>query len=140
MLNFIKSIWQIIAIIWFAIVSAIILIPSWSLVRSIKPGQEILRPPGRPISPIENTDIEIYKLRVAAYKDEVEAYKQELTAYNTFLNNLKINSNLTYQAVVKDTLLQLLTTFLTALLTFVFVKEGAKALANFINNKFNKKI
>jgi len=142
-----KSFWQIIATIWFAILTAGVLIPGISLLYYSRPEQEIKSPPPYPPAPMiaspplpgsESAQVEIYKLQVAAYThqvsaytQQVSAYKEEVTAYNIYASHLKNTRSATYSLVVKDTLIPLLTAFLTALLSFVFVREGRIALGEY---------
>jgi hypothetical protein len=76
--------------------------------------------------------VNAYTQAVTAYTQQVSAYTQEVDAYKTF-GELSDNSRQTalYQLVVKDTLLSIFNSFLTALLAYAFVRGAASVINNY---------
>ena len=88
---------------------------------------------------IYTQQVNAYTQQVAAYTQQVSAYTQHIDAYKTFgdsLNNSRQSA--VYQLVVKDTLLPILSTFISAFLAYVFVNTSAKILESYIELRKTK--
>lgn len=141
---------RVLLIIWFIVVSLYILIPSYVVLQSVKEqdtavtqtAQQLPTPPPTLELPAfdkgSDKDVQQKQIqsRVDAYQHQVTAYSHQLTAYKAQVEALGKPPRLAvYQAVVKDTLVSLITGLLTALVGYVFVKESAKVAKEYIQAK-----
>jgi hypothetical protein len=128
-----KNIVRVLLLIWFITISLFIFIPSYQLLSESQKEKDRARaalaqlplPPSvpkeiRPTKPT-NSPENITQL-VKLYEQSVAAYDKEITAYVKFAdgNAKAVNRTDTYNAVVKGTLATMMTTFLTALLGWIF--------------------
>jgi len=117
---------QILLVVWFVLVSAFIMVPSFQLLNTTTADVALAPPPRAPTPPAELDDA-----RVTLYTQEVTAYVQSISAYTKHLQaTATSNRQSVYELVVKDTLVSLFGQILTAFVAFAFVKVGAIVLDN----------
>lgn len=146
---------QIILVVWFIAVNAAILIPSYQLLFGDAEGAEgrqtLPQPPRAapapptvgpldPALPVEKQkeQVEVYKQQVGAYTEHVKVYTQEVTAYTQQLAAHKAqeesknrgNRLAVYEAVVKNSLITLISGFATGLIAVIFANLGAGVVDN----------
>jgi hypothetical protein len=144
---------QIILIIWFIIINLYILIPSFIVLQGLNlENQSVAIPiPPSPLSltPLNLTvsldsqkeQVNAHTQQVNAYTQEVNAFIQQVNAYKAYLESSnKFNQHTKYGLVVKDTLVALLTSLLTALVSYVFINASAGLANNYILAKNNKDV
>ena len=146
-MNKIQDAARVLLLVWFVVVGLFILVPSFYLLQKVKEqgtgaAQTSPQPPAPPELPAfdKSLDKEVQQKqiqsRVDAYQHQVTAYGQLVGSYKTQLDAQGKSLQLAvYQAVVKETLVSLITGLLTALISYVFVKEGAAVAKQYIEAK-----
>lgn len=135
---------QVLLLLWFVAVSALVIIPSALLLYPmVDPAIVDLTPPRPPrppvLSPIPDsaTGDDLVKRvarveqEVIAYGHRVNAYEKEVAAHKDTVEAVKsLDPVSVYKAVVKDTFVDLLGKVLATLLAFAFVKVTGQAVTN----------
>ena len=83
---------------------------------------------------------EIFKKQVdyqtANYEKQINLYKEQLTAWKQVEDNRpNLDPYSIYQLVIKETFVQLITTLLTALVSYAFVVKGAESISMYVQEK-----
>ena len=152
----IKNFARAVVLIWFVVISAFVLIPSYQVLWGAG-RTDVTVPPQPPqlpslkdvdwINPKESASVlkqrlETYKQQVQLYGQRVQAYQSEVNAYTKYLDQRARASSIgpptqadAYATVVKGTLATLLSTTLTSLLAFAFVSAGAQTLTNYVRTQ-----
>ena len=144
----IKPAIQWMLLLWFLVISFLVLYPSMHLLFDYK-NVTINAPPQPPTPPSpvvlsqqqdagqQEKLVQIYNQQVAAYEKYVTAYSSFLTAYKSHVEmQNKPPAHATYELVVKETLLTVMNSFVAALLGYVFVKAGENAIRQYVNARY----
>lgn len=141
---------QILLLIWFVVINAFILIPSYQVLQQSQNNEALVipKPPEVPVAPkplLEVFDPNLnLEEQVKAYTQQISGYTQQVNAYKAYMDNAykvygeaanKSHGLEVYKTVVKDSLISLLSTLLSALVGFAFVKAGAELVRNYIAAK-----
>lgn len=138
---------RVLLLVWFVVISLFILVPSFYVLQRMGElsAQPLPQPPAAPtppeLLPFDKTlDKEVQgkqiQSRVDAYQHQVTAYTQLMGAYKSQLDAQGKPPQLAvYQTVVKETLVSLITALLTALIGYVFVKEGVQVAKEYVKAK-----
>jgi hypothetical protein len=153
-----KGLIQVILLVWFIVVNASILIPSWQMlygtpdrdIANRPPPTPPLMPPAPAMPPDTQTDaaqqpqrLEVYKQQAAVYAEQVKSYANEVAAYAQQVAAYKLHEEArqkagrvgTYELVVKGTLVTILGSFAVTLVGYVFANLGAGVVDNFARLK-----
>ena len=85
--------------------------------------------------------IEIYKQEVIMYNKKVDFLEKVTVERNKFyLESSKVNNLEVYKVVVKDTMISLVSSILTALVAFAFVNTTSQVIDNNFRIKNNKEV
>ncbi|MDF7821163.1 hypothetical protein P1X15_26305 [Runella sp. MFBS21] len=142
-------------IAWFVTSSIILFVPSIALLIFsvfVKPTLSTPLSPKAPVAIVPPTldaklskelitfKSEIFKKQVddqtVNYEKQINLYKEQLTVWKQIeANRLNLNPYSIYQLVVKETLVPLITAFLTALITYAFVVKGAESISMYVQEK-----
>lgn len=123
-----RLVWQIAAAVWFVTLSVLVIIPSCELLDKAKATTTAQAPPA--LSPRGDT------VGLGQYTAKLEAYNKYLVAYASYTTNALAARHSAYELVVKNTLVALISSFLTSLLAFVFAKEGANLVRAYFSKKY----
>ena len=153
-----KTLLQIILLVWFIAINVAILIPSYQLlfargVVGAAGGRVLPQPPELKTAPVvvgpldsnldlekQKQQVETYKQQVATYAENIKAYTQQVTSYTQQVEAYKTqegarnqtNRLAVYEAVVKNSLVTLVGGFATTLIAFIFANLGAGVVDNYI--------
>lgn len=156
-----KTLVQVILLVWFIAINVAILVPSYQLIfdpDALGPAnrQVLPQPPAPPPAPAvveqggpapdpqkQKQQEADYQQRVGVYTEQVKAYTQEVTAYTQQVAahkaqeeaRSKTNRLTIYGTVVKDALVTLVAGFATALIAYVFANLGAGVADNYVRVK-----
>jgi hypothetical protein len=146
-----KRVIQAILLVWFIVVSAAILIPSYQLLFGAgDPEPAKTQAPTPPAAPSRLTfdpnldathqaqKLEDYKQQLAVYTEQIKGYTQEVTAYTqqvaahkVFVDtNEKSTRRGVFELVAKGTLVTMIGTLMTGLIAYVFTSLGAGVVNN----------
>ena len=155
-----KTAIQVILLLWFIVVNALIIGPSAYLLVQ-QPTVVTAEQPKLPSPPADVTlasldpaldvekqkqQVEAYKQQVAAYTERVKVYTQQVasygqqvTAYKTLHDSQPSTRRAAiYELVVKGTLVTLISGFATALIAYVFTNLGATVVDNIARMRNNQ--
>ena len=121
-----KQIWATTVAVWFLVVSALVLIPSYRLVFGSAGGN--FPAPPQPPQLVASDPKEVRDLQVSLFTQQVALYNHHVTAHRASLLA-------TYDQAVTKTLQPLLDKFLMGLLAYVFAKTSAQVVDNAIRLK-----
>lgn len=138
---------QVLLLLWFVVINAAILIPSYRMLFGADAGPATsplpapTPPPPPALGPLDpalgaesqKQQVETYKQQAASYAEQVKSYTQQVAAYKvqTEVQNKSGRAGV-YEMVVKNTLVSLLGGFATTLIGVVFANLGAGVVDNFV--------
>lgn len=148
---------QYLLIGWFILINLFIFVPSflvlcesWSETDSTtQKAPEFPTAPTFVVEPLNTSldpesqkkQIEALTQRVIAFTQQVTLYTQQVNAYKAYGDTANKSRRLeTYKTVVKDSLVSLFSTLLTALVGYVFAKGGVELVNNYIRAKNNQTV
>ncbi len=140
-------------ILWFASVSLMVLIPSYSILRSaaVAPASSIPPPPEAPVDLSHSGALSFADQTPASQRVELltenatiataraTIYTQQVAAYKARLDAIARSPSVAaYETVVKGALAGLLTTFFAAVLGLAFTKGSVGVAQNLIRQRKNE--
>jgi len=164
-----KTFIQVLLIFWFFAVTLFVLVPSFTVlsVVGVSGAEDLPKMPEPPVPPPsaelkqavsaapaktperptkipgsatpDTAVVEVRDARVDVYTQQVTAYTQQVAAYKSQIESGKTRQITAYRTVVTDTLVSLLSTALTAFLSYVFVKAGAELVNKHLAAKRGEK-